>query len=77
MRPVGMRGLFGRGHWPLFNHTGDDLIGEATGGKDVFRSRLEEADDALVVGDDQEREVCNGKTRENVVGNDQGWRAAE
>jgi hypothetical protein len=77
MGPVGMRGLFGGGRGPLLNDPSDDLVGEAARGEDAFRSWLEEADDAFVVGDDEEGNVGDSEAREDVVGDNEGWRAAK
>src|SRR5579871_1387705 len=72
VRPVGMWGLFGGGRWPLIENAFDDLVGQAAGGEDVFRSRLEETNDAFVVGDDEEREVSYSELRKDVVGDNEG-----
>ena len=72
-----MRVLFGGGHRPLLKDPFDDLIGKVAWDEDVFRGWLEEANDALVVGDDEEGEVIYSESREGVVGDDKGWSVEE
>jgi hypothetical protein len=63
-----MVALFDRGWRPLLQDTRDNLVEEAAGHKYVFRGGLEEANDALMVGDDQEWKVCRVEASKDIVG---------
>ena len=59
--------LFGGGCRPLLQHTRDNLVEKAAGHKYVLRGGLQEANDALMVGDDQKWKVCRVEASEDIV----------
>jgi hypothetical protein len=61
----------------LFRDVHDDLVEEIAGIEGIFASGLDEANDALGIGRDEQGEVVGGELREGCGRNDERWRAAK